>query len=217
MAELNTGLRSILRNASIYGLWQSLVGNHQAKIRYVRDFIKPISGERVLDIGCGPGSILEYLPSTLPYVGFDFNEQYILKARVRYGHRGTFFVAEVRDGKIIEGGIPLEQHSFDIVTVNGVLHHLNDSEVKVLFQFAVKMLKPSGRLMSFDGVYCTEQSRIARWIISKDRGQNVRTEAQYRDLTLPFFGKVTCSVRHDMYRIPYSLIIMECRKPNQDL
>jgi SAM-dependent methyltransferase len=44
---------------------------------------------RVLDIGCGPGYMVEYLRGAT-YFGFDINSRYIAYAK-KYGGRGSFY------------------------------------------------------------------------------------------------------------------------------
>jgi hypothetical protein len=68
-----------------------------------------------------------------------------------------------------------------------------------------------GRLVSTDGCYDREQSRVARYMISKDRGRNVRDETGYLSLARQVFRDVTPHVRHDLLRIPYTLLVLECR------
>lgn len=53
-------------------------------------YLRPEPGYSILDIGCGPGDILQYLPS-INYVGFDINRKCIEAARRRFGDKGTFF------------------------------------------------------------------------------------------------------------------------------
>jgi hypothetical protein len=56
------------------------------------------------------------------------------------------------------------------------------------------------------------QSRAARFLISKDRGQNVRSGEGYRDLALSRFDRVELIRRDDMLNIPYTHAILECTK-----
>ncbi len=102
--------------------------------------------------------------------------------------------------------------TFDIVMANGVFHHLNDGEATQLAEIASEALKPAGRFCSFDGCFTDDQGRIARYIITKDRGLNVRVPEGYRSLVRPYFLSVELSVRHDMLRIPYTHAILVATK-----
>ena len=57
------------------------------------------------------------------------------------------------------------------------------------------------------------QSRIARAVIQRDRGMNVRSPEGYRALAEPYFGEVRADVRHDLLRIPYSHALLTCAEP----
>jgi len=56
------------------------------------------------------------------------------------------------------------------------VHHLDDAEATKLFDLARSVLRPAGRLITFDGCYVPGQSPAARWILSRDRGQFVRKQ-----------------------------------------
>jgi hypothetical protein len=47
-------------------------------------------------------------------------------------------------------------------------------------------------------------------LLDKDRGKFVRTEPGYRAIATSVFPRVACTVLHDMFRLPYTVIIMEC-------
>jgi SAM-dependent methyltransferase len=97
-----------------------------------------------------------------------------------------------------------------IVVATGVVHHLDDAEAKNLFAVAKAALNPGGRLVTLDGCYEPGQSRIAKMLLDNDRGKFVRTESGYRVIATAVFPHVTCTVLHDMFRMPYTVIIMEC-------
>ena len=206
MAQLTTGLRAILSNPRVYDFFQDIAGARKFHRIYVSEFIGPTENLRILDIGCGTADILAYLPAPLRYVGFDASSRYIEAAKTRFGDRGEFYCQEVNEMNIEAIG------EFDVVMANGVLHHLSDAEVEKLCRVSVKALKPGGRLITHDPCYSDEQSSLARYIISQDRGQNVRRGEEYAALLRPFFSKVELSVRHDMANIPYTHAIMIGRK-----
>jgi len=83
MAQNDTGLRRLLTRPWIYDLFQNLVGGVAIRRRFVRDYLGPFPGARILDIGCGTGNMLPFLPGDCGYLGFDFSEDYIAAARAR--------------------------------------------------------------------------------------------------------------------------------------
>jgi SAM-dependent methyltransferase len=195
-------IRSILAFPTVYRSFSSIVGGH-ARTLHVEKYIRPRDGDRILDIGCGPGDILEFLPS-VRYLGFDVNQRYIQKATKRFGDRGTFFC------KKLSREIGKELSDFDIILATGILHHLDNDEALKLFELAQATLKPGGRLITWDGCYTKGQSLVERLILSTDRGRYVRTKDEYLALASQIFKNIKAHVYHDLLRIPYTIIIMEC-------
>ena len=61
-----------------------------------------------------------------------------------------------------------------------------------------------------DGVYTEDQSSAARFFLDRDRGTFIRSEEQYRELASSVFHTVKSSIRHDLLRIPYTQIFLQC-------
>lgn len=156
----------------------------------------------VLDIGCGPADILAYLPD-VEYWGFDVSHAYIQRARLLYGDRGKFQCKTLVDTDIEK--MPL----FDVVLALGLLHHLDDEDAVNVLRLAYKALKPGGRLVTVDPCRDPDQNVIARFLISNDRGQNVRDESGYTCLAGLVFQSPRVEVRHQRW-IPYTHCYMEC-------
>jgi len=196
-------VQDILSAAPLYRLFGRMVGATRGRRVYVQSYIRPKSGDRVLDIGCGPGDILEALPDVV-YYGFDSNAEYIDAARRRFGSRATFEVAMVNPDLV------KQYDGFDLVLATGVLHHLNDNEARVLFDIAHTALKPGGALVTLDGCFVPNQSSIARTLLNLDRGRFVRAPGDYGRLAESVFPRVESHVCHDLLRVPYTHVIMRC-------
>jgi SAM-dependent methyltransferase len=188
-----------------YRLFGRLVGAHALRTAYVHECVRPREGDRVLDIGCGPGDILNFLPP-VSYVGFDINPDYIQAARARFGQRAQFFQQAI-DRELVG-----RFSDFDIVMANGLLHHLDDAGAGELLTIAFTALKPGGRLITLDGVISPDQSRAAYYLVSHDRGRFMRTEAGYTQLAGRVFPHVKAQIWHSRLRIPYTHIVMECQR-----
>ena len=201
--KLRDRLISVLRWPAADRAFQNVVGGkyHQ---RHLAEHVQPVPGEKVLDIGCGPGDILEFLPG-VNYTGFDVSPEYIEAAKKRYGPRGRFWCSDVGLAAIEQ-----ERGTFDLVLATGVLHHLDDGRATKLFALAKLALCPGGRLVTYDGCFVPEQSRLTRWLLRQDRGKFVRRREEYLRLAAGCFPKVEARVRHDMLRIPYTHLVMRC-------
>jgi len=204
MAQNLTGFRAIFSSAPVYNLAQRMVGAEKARRMLVHDYFPRQSHYRMLDIGCGTAEILRHLPTTIDYHGFDASEAYIRQAEQAFAGRGTFKAELVRQASL------QTLEPFDIVMAFGLLHHLDDAEAATLFALAAQALKPGGKLITIDPVYAPGQSALARWIISKDRGERVRTPEAYKALAAGHFSRIDAQVRSDLLHIPYSHMILVC-------
>ena len=99
---------------------------------------------------------------------------------------------------------------YDIILANGLLHHLDDAQVSEFLSLAARNLKPTGRLVTFDGCYTEDQSRVARTLLDMDRGSHVRNLDAWLELVRPVFPAVQPHLRTDLLRIPYTHLVMEC-------
>jgi SAM-dependent methyltransferase len=195
--------RSLLGRPRVYSLFRWLVGRDAARSVYAREHLRVQPGQCVLDVGCGTGDILDVLPP-VHYAGYDISPDYIDRARKRFGHRGEFHCRAVDDD------LPVAPASFDVVIAHGVVHHLDDDGARTLFRVSRRALKPGGRLVTYDGCFTGDQSAAARLFLSMDRGGHVRERASYEALARSQFDQVRSFVRHDLIRIPYTHLIMEC-------
>jgi SAM-dependent methyltransferase len=207
MPQTTTGVRSILSAAAFYDLFQRLVGADSLRQTVATDYLLIGPHRRILDIGCGTAEILRFLPGHVDYVGFDASPDYIESARTEFGDRGTFFARLVTDADLGTLG------QFDLVLAMSVLHHLSDGEADHLFGLAAHALADGGRMFSNDPCFVTGQSPIARAVIERDRGRNVRSPDGYRALAEARFTQVTVDVRHDLLHIPYSHALLTCSGP----
>lgn len=194
--------RRVLAIPTAYQLWWNVVGGPDVAKVLVNDYVQARGGARILEIGCGPGTIVSYLPPS-DYLGFDLSSRYIELAKRRFPK--ARFVCE----RVSQFSLANEQ-SFDLVLALGIVHHLEDAEAQQLFQIAYDALKPGGKLVTIDGVWTDDQSPAARWLLARDRGEHVRNEREYVRIASQVFGNIKPSLRHDLLRIPYTHLILEC-------
>lgn len=188
---------------ALYRLGQRGIGSANVRRVLVEEYLQPRPSDRVLDIGCGTGDLSPLLVGC-DYIGYDLSERYVAAARSRYGDFGEF-----RTGSI--GDVDLGDRRFDRAVAKGVLHHLDDEEARELFRSAHRVLMPGGRLATIDPAYVQGQGTLARSVIDRDRGQNVRSPEEYEALARSVFPNVSVAVRHDLLNVPYTHAILTCR------
>jgi SAM-dependent methyltransferase len=209
MSQVTTGARAILSHPIVYEVWSEIVGGRRGRSTLVREYVRPHADQpRVLDLGCGPGELLEYLPASVNYVGVDISPAYIARARSRFGSRAQFRVGDVT-------AIDEDLRDFDVVIAFGVVHHLDDGQAQNLFRGAAMSVKPEGRAIIVDPTRTPDQGGAARAVIARDRGQHVRGPDGYAALASFAFDEVATNVRDDLLRIPYTHCVLECRAPKQ--
>lgn len=206
--EDHGGLKRALSFSWAYSFFQNLVGAHRARIWIAENFWRVTVGQKIVDFGCGPGTVLGYLPQDIEYAGFDISDEYIETARRVHADKKntTFFKSDVHS---LLGTHDARLANADLVLCNGLLHHLNDAEAVEVFRLAQEIMKPSGRLVCVEPVFLVHQSAFSRWLMSKDRGCNIRTEQQWRDLARKVFERYATSISVDLIRIPYVHIFIE--------
>jgi SAM-dependent methyltransferase len=91
----------------------------------VLDLVVPLSGERILDIGCGTGNNLQFFREKwCSLTGIDSSKEKLEIARQTYGDRAEFISGQTSD-------LPFSDDEFDIVTIINFLE-IADSPQKVI-------------------------------------------------------------------------------------
>ncbi len=197
--------RIVFDNPAFYSCLMSILGSGEAMTRLVNDFIRPAPGDRIFDFGCGPADIINYLPTGIEYVGFDFNEKCIDSAKMKYGNRGTFILGNIADDSIPNCG------QFDIVCAIGVLHHLPEKDAVKLIDDGVKLLKEGGRLITLDNINEDYVGVVNKIALKLDRGAYIRNKDDYLKLFSKYHD-IRFTIKKAPMRIPYYHIICELIK-----
>jgi ubiquinone/menaquinone biosynthesis C-methylase UbiE len=128
------------------------------------------SGHRVLDIGCGTGSLVVLIKrrhTDVEVVGLDPDPKVLARAR-RKSHRAALSI-QLDQGFADE--IPYPEGTFDRVFSSFMLHHLPAAEKERTLREVRRVLKPGGRfhLLDFATPDSNSTGRIARWLHSGHR------------------------------------------------
>lgn len=193
---------TILGNAQGWQLFKAVTGGKSEMSTIARDYLNTSSGQKILDVGCGFGDMVDYTGSAT-YVGVDLSPEYIAHAKRHHGQQGEFVEANLTD-------LPsLGLDSFDSSIAVGVLHHLTDSECGAMLEALPALLKPGSKFIAVEPVWEPGQQTTARVLAALDRGRYVRDARNYAELLRPHFADVTTSIRTDLFWFPYTHCIIE--------
>ncbi len=123
--------------------------NHLTRRDRCLKMIGPISGERILDVGCGTGFISRSLTGKNEVHGVDISTEYLARA-ASYG-----IETEQWD---IQKGLPFDSGSFDVVLMTEVLEHIFDTDA--LISEVRRVLKEEGVLVLTVPNTCSLVSRV---------------------------------------------------------
>jgi SAM-dependent methyltransferase len=105
------------------------------------DRIADQGGEEAIDLGCGTGVVsLALAERGLRVVGIDHSPEMLERARGKVEVAGLGERVELREGSVLDPGIP--PGSADVVTCQGLLHHLEDLDPCV--DVIARTLRPGG-------------------------------------------------------------------------
>jgi ubiquinone/menaquinone biosynthesis C-methylase UbiE len=127
-------------------------------------------GHRVLDVGCGTGSLLVLIKrreQDVDVVGLDPDPKALARARRKAQRAGV----DLQLDQGFADALPYGEASFDRVFSSLMFHHLErDDKSRALTEIR-RVLKPGGRLelMDFGGRDDAGQSRVHRWLHSHHR------------------------------------------------
>lgn len=205
--HVNTGIRRILEIPLVYNTFQTLHGGNAKRELHFKKHFSDSSIKTVLDIGCGTGVLLDYLAEGVEYHGCDMEDSYIEFAREKYGNRGKFYQERVGE-KIRKEWLGY----FDRINLHGLLHHLPNEMVEEVLEVGKQYLKDGGKLVSIDATFYEGQNFFSKWIVSKDRGQNIKTPEAYLKVAGKFFDKIEGTLVKKHNRLNYSVYVMVMTK-----
>jgi len=197
-------LKQILSHPLVYNFLQNLLSKKKSRRLLIEKYVKPDKKDHILDLGCGPGRLIDLLPEGVKYTGIDISAEYIEDAKIRYGNKYNFICSNILDIDFSNIG------TFNKVVARGFFHHLDDRTILNLMDYIKPALSKHVQLVSLDGCYIADQNFISKFLISNDRGNYVRKETEYMNLLKSSFNKVESFIHNDLLRIPYDHCILLC-------
>lgn len=138
-------------HARWYDLFGTVISLGRDKVirQKLIELASPAPGEKVLDVGCGTGTLAIAIKSQVgagEVHGIDASSEMIEVAKEKAAKAGSDIDFQVA---LIEA-IPFPDATFDLVTSSLMLHHLpDDLKVKGFLEIR-RVLKPGGRFMAMD-------------------------------------------------------------------
>ena len=204
MSQRKNQIYNFINNPLIYKIIQHVMSGTSFRNSIIKKNIKK-SNLKILDIGCGPAQILEQIPQC-DYYGYDIDQRSIQYAKKKYRKKNYHFYCKKFNKTEIK-----KLPKFDFVIFFGILHHLSNKEADKMLTLCKRTMKKNSKLLTEDPILLEKQNIIAKFLIEKDRGINVRQKKEYINLLKKHFKKIKNKVTHQFF-IPYTWFTTICSK-----
>lgn len=194
-------IHNLLSSPFIYSSFQKLMKGDKIRKKILKNEIKKRK-PYILDIGCGLGDSLDYINNPV-YYGYDISKKYIDYAKKKYKTKGKFLRRNFTQKEI--KNLP----KFDYILLLGILHHLTNSQIIDLFKLIKKVLKKKGKIITLDPIYEDKQNFFKKFLISYDRGKNIKTKKKYIKLVGYYFKYIKTKIYNQSF-VPYTWFTMTC-------
>jgi SAM-dependent methyltransferase len=206
MNEKNFIIYKFLNKTYFYLFIQKIMGGKTAREKIIKNNqIK--KNCNILDIGCGPAYVLDFLKKkSLKYFGYDTELNHIEYAKKKFLNKNHHFFCK-KFNELELNKLP----KFDYVFLFGIIHHLNNAELKKIIFLIKKVLKKNGKLLILDNVLINKQNIIARILIKLDKGNHIRNLSDYEVLLKDNFKNFNYSIINQKF-VPYTWFEAICGK-----
>lgn len=204
-----TAIADFTPRARCYDFYINSV-SHKKLTKVILDAAKVSKEDRILDIACGTGFVLRYLPPKAYKCGVDLCHAMLQK------------VPEWADAHKVQAhacALPFHDDTFDVITCIGAINIFDDNELHQVLNEVVRVLKEKGRFMVTVPAFPTPTLYdyllypfIYPFVKSYNRflstisGSNVTIEYYKRDINTitkifeGHFDEVEATIRNDIYR-----------------
>jgi len=204
MSQRINQIYNFINSPLVYRIIQYIMSGTSFRNSIIKKNIKK-SNLKILDIGCGPAQILEQIPRC-DYYGYDIDQRSIQYAKKKYRKKNYHFYCKKFNKTEIK-----KLPKFDFVIFFGILHHLSNKEADKMLTLCKRTMKKNSKLLTEDPILVEKQNIIAKFLIEKDRGINVRQKKEYINLLKKHFKKIKNKVTHQFF-IPYTWFTTICSK-----
>jgi 2-polyprenyl-3-methyl-5-hydroxy-6-metoxy-1,4-benzoquinol methylase len=135
----STEFRSPKSYARLYSGDSTITHFFTSRLRIIRELIHDHEGGKVLDVGCGPGMLVNELAPRNRVVGLDLSQDMIQECAASLRDSGSIFL----NGNAED--LPLQDGTFDVVVGAGVLEYAADVD-KALGEFS-RVAKKGGMVI----------------------------------------------------------------------
>mgnify|MGYP001453371020 FL=1 len=204
MSQRINQIYNFINSPLVYRIIQYIMSGTSFRNSIIKKNIKK-NNLKILDIGCGPAQILEQIPRC-DYYGYDIDQRSIQYAKKKYRKKNYHFYCKKFNKTEIK-----KLPKFDFVIFFGILHHLSNKEADKMLTLCKRIMKKNSKLLTEDPILVEKQNIIAKFLIEKDRGINVRQKKEYINLLKKHFKKIKNKVTHQFF-IPYTWFTTICSK-----
>lgn len=145
-----------------------------------------IPGEKILDLGCGNGRLIEILKDKdIDYIGFDSSEKLIKIAKSNYP-KEKFFAGDALN-------LPFPNNYFDKIFSIRVLPHIPSQKLQLQFMEETKrVLKPGGLLILTAWYLYGFTNKRNFWLMLKNIFLKIigKSKLDFRDALIPWSNKI---------------------------
>ena len=116
-------------------------------ITVIEEIFSPLENQRILDIGCGRGSLLKALANRLAKpTGIDVNKQSLIEASRKCPQAELIHTGA--------GDMVFREHGFDGTIILNTLHHIPAMEIQRGLQKALQVTKPGCPVLIMEPLNC---------------------------------------------------------------